>query len=202
MFVNEMGWRRGRTAFASSDHLVSREGSYHATVNGTCRPFGLTGVHAADELSCTVTLVRQTNLRSRGTDKHRQQTQICSQAALCTHTAREKKSYTVMAWSWSDSQWRGGDWSWESWGQGWQNDQSQSWDDHWRGQTWDSWQGQEASMGWPAGDGSPELSPMTSGSRKARRGKKKKGKKKKESNRGNPGSIGEKVAVTRVGSML
>ena len=45
-------------------------------------------------LGCTVTLVRQTNLRSRGTDKHRQpDTDMQPGSLVHTHSEREKVVY-------------------------------------------------------------------------------------------------------------
>ena len=94
MLVNQTGWRRGRTAFASSDHLVSREGSYHATVNGTCRPFGLTGVHAADELRLHSDFGQTDKPQIKGHGQTQTTRHRYAARQPCAHTQRDSEAET------------------------------------------------------------------------------------------------------------
>ena len=205
MFVNEMGWRRGRTAFASSDHLVSREGSYHATVNGTCRPFGLTGVHAADELRLHSDFGQTDKPQIKGHGQTQTTRHRYAARQPCAHTQRDRKS-RLRSWP-GPGRTRNGEAEIGAGKVGAKVGRMiRARAGTTTGEVRRGTAGRDKRLRWQwAGRlvmALLSLSPMTSGSRKARRGRKRKERRRKEATGGNPGSIAKKVAVTRIGSML
>ena len=201
MLVNQMGWRRGRTAFASSDHLVSREGSYHATVNGTCSSFGLKQVKWFMSSASTLSDCSQ---------PHRPRSTWCAHTSTNRQREQHRQPSFEIVRPCPGGRTRNGKAMTGAGKLGAGTGKVGRVTIRVRGAGRDKRSRRRARAGrdkrlrW-AGRlvmALLSLSPMTSGSRKARRGRKRKERRRKEATAGNPGSIAKKVAVTRIGSML